>query len=458
MSKLLEKIATYIIDRKLRDLRHKLSELDSEKTRRILKKVNANIIDKIIKYKFYKTLKHCSVDSPFYKKKLTNLMRELNYKNCLSILETLPFTYPEDVSRSPSSFLTVPLTDIAAFHFTAGTTGKRKLLYVTREDLDLIAYNYSLGFLWNGINRNDIAQIMYSFDIWQLGLLVQDAFRRIGVKTIPAGNSITLREQQNFIEEYNVNVLAGTPSYIYQLARAIDLKNSAKEHVKAIMLGGEGLSKTRRNYIQNRLGGEVFLGYGLMEIGGGVASECSMHNGMHISTTTIPEIVDIKTGEPVGLEEHGELVLTSLDRYGMPFIRYRTRDVTRFIEGDCDCGLKLPRIDYIKGRLDDRVTIGTAEKYYPIVFEELFEQITEIIDFQIEITNLDGRDNLKILVKADKPSKDVERKIIEKIYSISGLRNDIEKTGTINPLQIVFTDELEKSPKRKIIIDKRLVD
>ncbi|MEM2110057.1 MAG: AMP-binding protein, partial [Candidatus Odinarchaeota archaeon] len=386
---------------------------------------------------------------------LSALIRKLNFNNCLTLLEEFPFTNPEDVSRNPMSFLSVPLTDIVGFHFTAGTTGKRKLLYVTKEDLDLIVYNYSLGFLWSGIGQSDIAQIMYSFDIWQLGLLFQDAFRRLGVKTIPTGNLITFREQQNFIEEYNVSVLAGTPSYIYQLARAIDLQNSVRERVKAVMLGGEGLPKTRREYIQDRLGGEVFLGYGLMEIGGGVASECSMHNGLHISTTVIPEIVDIKTGERVGVEEYGELVLTSLDRYGMPFIRYRTGDVTRFIDGVCDCGLILPRIDYIKGRLDDRVTLGTAEKYYPIVFEELFESIEEVIDFQIEVTGVDGRDGLKILVKADKPSKDLERKIIGKLYSVSGLRNDIEKTKTINRPKIVFTNQLENYPKRKIIIDKR---
>ena len=453
-----ERLVAYIIGKRLRNLRKKLSRLDSNDSKEIFGKINRNILDKILSYKLYKTLKHSLANSPFYRERLASFSKEINLKNCLNLINKLPFTYPEEISRTPESFLAVPFSEIAAYHFTAGTTGKRKVLYVTRQDLDLIAYNYSLGFFWSGINRSDVAQIMYSSDIWQLGLLFQDAFRKIGVKTIPTGNLITFSEQQNFIEEYNVSVLAGTPSYIYQLARAVNLSETAKARIKTVLLGGEGVSEKRRSFIQDRLGGEVFLGYGLMEIGGGAASECNMHNGLHISTTTIPEVIDVKTGEPVGVEEYGELVLTSLDREGMPLIRYRTGDVTRFIEGGCDCGLKLPRMDYIKGRLDDRVTLGTAEKYYPIVFEELFESVEEIIDFQIEVNNVEERDSLKILVKADKPSKNVERKIMEKIYSLSGLRTDIEKTKTVNPPQIVFTNRLENYPKRKIIIDKRGMD
>lgn len=375
----------------------------------------------------------------------------------LPLLKDLPFTYPKEVSGCSKSFLSVPLSNVAAYHFTAGTTGKRKLIYVTRKDLDLIVYNYSLGLMTNSLDTNDVAQIMYSFDIWQLGLIFQEAFRRIGVKAIPTGNLISFQEQQNFIEEYGVNVLAATPSYVYQLARAVDLKGSARENMKAIMLGGEDLSNHRRGIIQSSLGGEVFLGYGLMELGGGVASECKMHNGYHISTTVVPEVVDVKTGETVEKEEYGELVLTSLDREAMPLIRYRTGDTTRFIDGVCECGLKLPVIDYIKGRLDDRVTLGTAEKYYPVVFEELFEDVEEIIDFQIEITTINGRDDLTIRVYTEKASKDLEDEIKRKILSVNSLKIDIEKTKTINPPKVIFTKQLNHQNKKKTIFDNRKI-
>ncbi|WEU40492.1 MAG: AMP-binding protein [Candidatus Odinarchaeum yellowstonii] len=453
-----EKLVAYLIGKRLQNLRRKLSCLDSSNSEKIFRKINRKILDKILRYKLYKTLKHSITNSPFYRKSLSTFSKEINLKNCLNLIEKLSFTYPSDISRMPELFLAVPLSEIVAYHFTAGTTGKRKILYVTRQDLDLIYYNYSLGFYWSGVVRSDVAQVMFSFDIWQLGLLFEEAFRRMGVKTIPSGNFISFLEQKNFIEDYNVSVLAGTPSYMYQLAREIDLSTQAKERIKNIFLGGEGVSKMRRRYIQDKLGGEIFLGYGLMEFGGGVASECRQHNGFHISSNVIPEIVDVKTGERVCEEEYGELVLTSLDREGTPLIRYRTGDVTRFLEGDCDCGLPLWRIDYIKGRLDDRVTVGTAEKYYPAVFEELLESVEGVINFQIEVTKLNGKDNLRILVKSVNDTSEIKKRILEKMYSISTLRNDIEKTKTINPLQIVFVDNLEDYPKRKIILDKRRLD
>ena len=49
----------------------------------------------------------------------------------------------------------------------------------------------------------------------------------------------------------------------------------------------------------------------------------------------IAEIVDPQTGEPVAEGEYGELVLTTLRREAMPILRYRTRDITAFIPGEC---------------------------------------------------------------------------------------------------------------------------
>ena len=80
--------------------------------------------------------------------------------------------------------------------------------------------------------------------------------------------------------------------------------------------------------------------------GPGVAFECEFQNGLHIwEDAFIVEIVDPVTLEPLPDGEVGELVMTSLDREAMPLIRYRTRDLTRFLPGDCACGRTHRRLD-----------------------------------------------------------------------------------------------------------------
>jgi phenylacetate-CoA ligase len=70
-----------------------------------------------------------------------------------------------------------------------------------------------------------------------------------------------------------------------------------------------------------------------------------------------PEIVDPKTGEPMPSGEQGELVLTTLTKEALPVIRYRTGDITRFVDEPSACGRTFRRMDRISGRADDMLII-----------------------------------------------------------------------------------------------------
>ena len=88
--------------------------------------------------------------------------------------------------------------------------------------------------------------------------------------------------------------------------------------------------------------------------GPGVAFECPEQNGLHIwEDYVIPEIINPQTLEPVPEGEIGELVLTTINREAMPLLRYRTRDLTRFIPGECPCGRTHRRLARFVGRSDD---------------------------------------------------------------------------------------------------------
>src|SRR5205823_2987766 len=100
--------------------------------------------------------------------------------------------------------------------------------------------------------------------------------------------------------------------------------------------------------------------YGLSEvIGPGVAMECREGKGsLHVfDDHFLPEIVDPTTGELVGPGAEGELVLTTLTKEALPVLRYRTADVTRFVDEPCGCGRTHRRIARFSGRTDDMLVI-----------------------------------------------------------------------------------------------------
>lgn len=452
---ILDKIRAYFFKRKWRYVRENIDTLTPSKFEKLLNTLNPQRMKLITRYRLRNALQYAAKKSHFYREVIRENIDQLDVKNVISFLRQLPFTTPADISQNPKNFLAVPESDITAIHFSAGTTGNQKRIYLNKFDLNRLIFSYSLSLLLRGLTSEDVAQIMYGFGIWQLGALFEDAFHHLGITCLPTGNHINFQEQQEFIEEFGTTVLVGTPTYVYNFALASELSPESKAKMKVIFLGGEGLSQKQRQTIEEKLGGEVFLGYGLMEFGGVGGAECAVHSGYHVSMHVYPEIVDVDTGEPVQNGEFGELVLTSLDRKAMPLIRYRTGDVTRFLPEECPCGLGLSRIDFIKGRTDDRITIGTAEKYYPKVFETLFDALPEVKDFQVLVSNASGRDTLKVNVITDAPNEELEQKILSKLYELTSLRIDIRQTKTVIEPEIMFTEELPYKTKRRPVVDAR---
>ena len=83
-----------------------------------------------------------------------------------------------------------------------------------------------------------------------------------------------------------------------------------------------------------------------------IASECEMHNGMHLSADNL-YVEILKNNEPAGSGEMGMIVITDLHNYGMPFIRYRVGDVAVVRQDKCSCARGLPLIGDVEGRLLD---------------------------------------------------------------------------------------------------------
>jgi phenylacetate-CoA ligase len=134
--------------------------------------------------------------------------------------------------------------------------------------------------------------------------------------------------------------------------------------------------------------------------GPGVASECEGRCGLHVwSDHFLAEIIDPDTGEQVGPGERGELILTTLSKEAMPFLRYRTKDITVLDTEPCECGRTHPRIKKIMGRSDDMLIIRGVN-VFPSQIEHVLLQHDELAEpFQIIINRAGALDRLVLKVE-----------------------------------------------------------
>ena len=128
--------------------------------------------------------------------------------------------------------------------------------------------------------------------------------------------------------------------------------------------------------------------------------ECQYQAGPHIfEDWFLPEVLDLKTGEPCSSGEEGELVLTTLGKKAMPMIRYRTRDITSLVTERCECGRKLRRIKRIARRTDDMLIIRGVNVYPSQIETALLQVEGTLPHYLIILTRSKGLDEMEVQVE-----------------------------------------------------------
>lgn len=175
-------------------------------------------------------------------------------------------------------------------------------------------------------------------------------------------SSITTEKLAGFVErllQTAPTVYVAYANSVYMLARYIRDHHEGEYHKpKSIITSAELLTEEMREVIESVFKCKVFNRYGCRETSV-IASECDEHSGMHVNAECI-YLELLANGKPVEDGELGEVVVTDLENYSMPLIRYEIKDVAKKLSGDCACGRTLPRIEMAGGRTTDFIT--TPEK------------------------------------------------------------------------------------------------
>jgi len=307
------------------------------------------------------TLYRLGTHVPFYRRKLREAKIDYEAITSLAALRRLPFTMKEDLHANyPYGLFAVPLRDVVRIHSTSGNSGMTTVVGYTRNDIKNWSDLVARILCGAGVTAEDVVQIAYDYGIFTGGLGLHYGAERLGASVIPISSG-NIKRQIRIMRDFKTTTLVCTPSHALKIADVMmDMGlNSSEFSLKYGVFGAEPWSETMRREIRERLGITATDNYGLAEImGPGVAGECLECNGLHINEDHfLVEILDTTTLEPVAEGEIGELVITTLTKEAFPVIRYRTRDLARFLPGICPCGRTLTRMSRILGRSDDMLII-----------------------------------------------------------------------------------------------------
>jgi len=350
------------------------------------------------------TVRHAYEGSAQYRARLDEKKITPPSIQSLDDLQKLPFTTTDHLREDyPYPLRAVPFEQIVRVHASSGTTGKRKVLCYTQKDLDDWTHFFARCYQMAGVTPLDRVQIAVGYGVWTAGMGFQLGCEKIGALAVPVGPG-NIDMQIQFLLDFQSTVFCSTASMALLMAEEIHKRGIAdKIAIKKIIYGSERSSRSMRKKISELFGGaELFDITGLTELyGPGTGIECSDHDCIHYwGDYYILEIIDPKTLELLPDGEWGEMVVTTLCKEGAPLIRYRTRDITRIIPGQCSCGSLLPRHSRIRGRSDDTIKFRGVN-IYPSSIDSILSSVPGLgSEYQIHLTRDDaGRDYLQLITE-----------------------------------------------------------
>ena len=413
--------------------------------------------------KLKRTIGHCYHHSPFYHELFKKNKILVNDIRSFHDLSRIPFTIPDNL-RNPDQFFAVPSSRFTRVFSTSGTTGKPKIVYFTKNDLENQISRNATGLqLLYGITEGDRVRLTYEVGFehgdWGIRFCFEHALHQIGAMSIVTGCRLKAEDELQILKKYQATVLAGTTTYVYHLTREMEKLDDLKAFkLKNLMIGSEPLTQAIREKLEESWMTKAYQGYGLTELGTSIAGECKEQDGMHVTESDFfVEVVDPKTGEQLEEGEIGEITVTTLDREGMPLLRYQTHDLGVIMPEDCPCGLPFRRIK-IKGRTDNMVPIGSGDNLFPTDCDEALLQIPEVIDYQIIVQRKKNIDHLIVIAETTSSTEKTRKKILNALMTIPDINDGVTDSRTILPIEVQFVkpDSLDKTVRKaKRIIDKR---
>jgi phenylacetate-CoA ligase len=275
-----------------------------------------------------------------------------------------------------------------------------------------------------GFRAGDIVHNCFSYHLTPAGAMLESGAQAIGCAVIPGGTGQG-EQQVRTIADVQPSGYVGTPSFL-----AIILDKAGELGVDLSCLGkalvsGEAFPATlRERFAKSRI--SALQCYATADLGL-IAYESAAREGLILDEGVIVEIVRPGTGDPVGPDEVGEVVVTTLTPE-YPLIRFGTGDLSAFLPNASPCGRTNHRIKGWMGRADQAAKVK-GMFVQPAQIAELVKRHHEIIRARLVVDrDTAGGDVMTLMIEMGEPAEKLAR-IAETLQALTKLRGTVTRVA-----------------------------
>jgi phenylacetate-CoA ligase len=325
---------------------------------------------------------------------------------------------------------------------SSGSTGEPLQYYTTKTAASLRNAAVRRFWQWAGYNIGDkwVRIQLWPQSVHPFRFKLSTFLQRCAYIGSYQFNDRKIVESIKIIKKYNPKVIRGYSGPIYLIAKYMKMHNIDPIPIKAVITHSETLLPHYRELIESQFECNVFDTYG----GDGkvIAGQCEFGN-YHVNDENIIIEYIKDDGSPSKYGEVGNIIVTDLNNYAMPFIRYQIGDIGISKCGVCDCGRGLSMLHSIEGRDSDLIYTVNGNFLNVQYFVVYFEYEPTVVQFQA-IQNFPDQLLLKLVVNElfDENAK-------QKIY-----RDLRDGCGEGMEVVIELVDNIPETPsgKRRFII------
>lgn len=346
---------------------------------------------------------HAGKNIPFYAKRFRDAGFDPAKMQNIEDFKVLPMLTKKEIRENLQGMTWCDCPGGLHRYNTGGSSGEPLIFYFDRRRQAYDAAARALTHRWWGIDVGDKEVYLWGSP---LEITKQDRIKdfrdRLTNQLLLSAFELSPTQLRSYVERmkrFRPKCLFGYPSSIDLFCRMANRHgyDLSRLGIQAVFSTAEVLYDHQKENISATLGGiPVVNGYGSREAGF-ISHECPS-GAMHVIDPNV--IVEyVRDGHPVGPGEDGEVVVTHLDNWAMPFIRYRTGDVAQFDDKLCTCGRHLSIIKKIQGRTTDFVVTPDGRWQHALSLIYVVRDIPGVVQFKII---QEAVDNVRVLLDVDK--------------------------------------------------------
>lgn len=336
--------------------------------------------------KLRKLITHAYKHVPFYRQKFDEAGIKPGDIRTIEDLQKLPMLSKSDVRENIYFDLLSDnhRKDRILKIQTSGSTGEPFVCFADQHQLEIRWAATQRSLEWTGFRFGDRQARLWHQTLGMSWLQVMreriDAWfnRRLFIPAYELSDK-NLKRFVAAIRKHKPVLIDGYAESFNFLAHYIKQHGLEGVNPKGLVSSAQALPEQSREIIERAFKCGVFDKYGSREFSG-IAYECEAHQGHHVvAESYIVEIM--KDGRPAKPGEVGEVIITDLNNFCLPMIRYRVGDLAEAMDDSqtCPCGRGLPRVGRIEGRVQ-AIIVGANGNFVPgTFFAHLFKDYDHII-------------------------------------------------------------------------------